>query len=482
MRKKTVLAVDLGAESGRVVAAHFDGAGLQLEELQRFANAPVRVRDTLHWDILRLWGDVQAGLARGMGLAPASIGLDTWGVDFALLDAQGGLLGNPVHYRDRRTEGMPELAARMAGRERIFEQTGIQFMPINTIYQLLSLAQAGSPQLAAARSFVTIPDLLNYWLTGTIACEVSNASTTQLYNPRSGAWATELMADLGIPPAIFPALAPPGTRLGEYAGVPVIAPACHDTGSAVAAVPMAPAEAAYISSGTWSLVGVELAAPLISPAALAANLTNEAGVAGTTRLLKNVMGLWIVQQCRAAWREQGHAYSYDDLVALAAAAPPLAALIDPDHPRLLPPGDHPAIIAELCRESGQAAPASHGAALRCVFESLALAYRHVLDSLAELTGRRLRTIHIVGGGAQNALLCQMTADATGLPVLAGPVEATVLGNALVQLIALGELDDLAQARQLVAGLAELRRYEPHSGADWGAAYARFRTLRAANTP
>jgi rhamnulokinase len=475
MTTPTVLAVDLGAESGRVMAVRLGAAALQVEELHRFPNTPVAARGTVYWDVLRLWGEIQAGLEKGWALRPMSLGVDAWGVDFALLDAHGGLLGNPVHYRDRRTEGMLALALSRVDRAWVFEQTGIQFLPFNTLYQLLSLVETRSPQLQAARTFLTLPDLINYWLTGFPACEFSNATTTQLFNPRPGRWAAELMAALGIPPAIFPGIIPPGTRIGDYHGVPVIAPACHDTGSAVAAVPAQTPRFAYISSGTWSLVGLEVSTPLINPAALAANVTNEGGVAGTYRLLKNVMGLWIVQQCRATWEARGQRYSYAELAQLAQAAPPLRALINPDDIRFLPAGDHAQLVQTLCVERGEPAPQSPGEIIRCVLDSLALAYREVLRSLLALTGTACEVVHIVGGGARNELLCQLTADATGLPVVAGPVEATALGNALVQLIALGELANLEEARRFVAGSSGLRRYEPRDTARWEAAAARYRS-------
>lgn len=476
MIAKTVLAVDLGAESGRVMAVRYTGSTLRLEELHRFPNTTVSVNGTLYWDFLRLWHDIQAGIANGKPLQPVSIGVDTWGVDFGLLDARGDLIGNPVHYRDRRTDGMQERVFARIERAQVFEQTGIQFMPINTLYQLMSLVEQPSPQLAIAHTFLTAPDLLNYWLTGAQVCEFTNATTTQLFNPRTGTWAAELIDAVGIPARIFPPIVQPGTRLGAYDGMQVIAPACHDTGSSVAGVPTQTASYAYISSGTWSLVGLEVAAPVINAAALAANVTNEGGVAGTYRLLKNVMGLWIVQQCRATWAAQGHSYSYADLVQLAAAAPPLRALIDPNDGRFLPPGDHPSLVQTLCVECEQPVPATHGAIIRCVLESLALAYRDVLHTLDMLAGHTTEVIHVVGGGARNALLCQMTADATGLPVVAGPVEATVLGNALVQLIALGELRDVAEARQLVATMGDLQRYEPRDAAVWEDAYKRYRRV------
>jgi rhamnulokinase len=308
MSSKTVLTVDLGAESGRVSAVNFDGRQLVLEELYRFPNTPVTVNGTLHWDFLRLWADIQAGIKKGRALQPASIGVDTWGVDFALLDRQGNLIGNPVHYRDGRTANMMARAFAKVPQAEIFAQTGIQFMPINTLYQLLSLVESRSPQLQIAETFLTAPDLLNYWLTRVKLCEFSNATTTQLYNPTAANWATEIIAKLGIPSHIFPEIVPPGTRLGAFEGIPVIAPACHDTGSAVAAVPAQEANFAYISSGTWSLVGLEVDKPILTPEALAANVTNEGGVYGTYRLLKNVIGLWILQQCRAAWAAAGQVY------------------------------------------------------------------------------------------------------------------------------------------------------------------------------
>jgi rhamnulokinase len=476
MAATTVLAIDLGAESGRVVAVRYDGARLTLDELARFPNEPVRVRGTLHWDVLRLWRDVSDGIAASKPLRPKSLGIDTWGVDFGLLDAQGSLLGNPVHYRDDRTLGMLALAERRVGRPAIFETTGIQFMPINTIYQLLSLAERQSPQLAAAETFLTMPDLLNYWLTGERVCEFSNATTTQMLDARTGDWARPLLTSLGIPTPMLPPIVQPGTQLGRYADIAVIAPACHDTGSAVAAVPTQTPNYAYISSGTWSLVGLEVTEPVITAAALAANVTNEGGVWGTYRLLKNVMGLWSVQQCRAAWQARGQRYSYADLVALAEHAPPLRSLIAPNDVRFLPPGDHPRLVREWCATNGEPLPDGEGAIMRCVLESLALEYRAVLDDLTALSGRTVEVIHVVGGGIQNTLLCQMTADATGIPVLAGPVEATVIGNALVQLIALGELNNLAEARALVRAMHTPTLYEPRDHEHWNAAYQRFRAL------
>ena len=473
---QTVLAIDLGAESGRVMAVHLDDGALRVEPVHRFPNATVAVRGTLHWDVLRLWRDVKDGIQKAADLQPRSLGVDAWGVDFGLLDARGELIGNPVHYRDARTTGMMERVFDSIPRAQVFETTGIQFLPINTIYQLMSMVVARSPQLSIAQTFLTIPDLLNYWLTGVRVCEFSNATTTQLYNPRAGTWATGLMDALDIPPRIFPEIVQPGTRLGAYEGVPVIAPACHDTGSSVVAVPSRSRHFAYISSGTWSLVGTEVHEPVINAAALAANMTNEGGAAATFRLLKNVMGLWIIQQCRATWETRGHAYRYADLVELARTSPPLRSIIDPNDGRFLPPGDHPQLVQALCAERMQAVPQTPAEIARCVFESLAFAYRAILDTLRLLTGTSLEVIHIVGGGSQNALLCQMTANATGLPVVAGPVEATVIGNALVQFIALGELSGIAQARELVANMGDLVHYEPQDVAMWDEAYQRYANL------
>lgn len=478
MARQTVLAIDLGAESGRVMAVHYDGASLELEELHRFPNTPVTLRGTLYWDFLRLWHEIQTGLEKGKAQRPASLGIDTWGVDFGLLDSQGALIGNPVHYRDGRTEGMMEAVFARLPRREVFAQTGIQFMPINTLYQMMSLVERRSPQLEIAATFLTMPDLLNYWLTGARVCEFTIATTTQMLDPRSGAWAAELLQQLDIPTHIFPEIIPPGTRLGEYEGIAVIAPACHDTGSAVAAVPAGTEPYAYISSGTWSLVGLEVDEPVINDAALAANLTNEGGMNGAFRLLKNVMGLWILQQCRQRWAAAGEAHTYDELVRLARQASPLRSLVSVDDEAFLPPGDHPRHVRALCERSGQPVPESSGAIVRTVLESLALAYRHVLELLQTVAERRVDVIYVVGGGSQNDLLNQMTADATGRPVIAGPVEATVIGNALAQFIALGELANLQQARDLVAKMGDLRRYEPQDQAAWDEAYDRYRELVA----
>jgi len=487
-------AVDLGAESGRVMLARFDGAALTLEECHRFPNVPVRVPArsgaTLHWDILRLWGDIQHGLAAAgqrAGGPLAGLGVDTWGVDFGLLDASGRLLGNPVHYRDGRTAGMLDAAFQRVPRAEIFAQTGLQFMAINTLYQLLALVQEQSPVLETAQTLLTIPDLLNYWLTGAAVNEFSNATTTQCFNPRTGDWARDLLRQLGIPAGWFGPIVQPGTVLGPLrpeladtlglGAVPVIAPATHDTGSAVAAVPLQDRNALYLSSGTWSLMGVEVTEPVIDARTLALNFTNEGGVAGTYRLLKNIMGLWLVQECRRTWAAQGREYSYAELTHLAEQAEPFRSLVAVGDERFLAPGDMPARLQAFCRETGQPVPDTPGAVVRCALESLALEYRWVTERLAELTGQSLPVIHIIGGGSQNALLNQFTADATGRTVLAGPVEATALGNVLVQALAAGRISSIAEGRALIRRSFPLQTFTPRDPEPWEAAYLRCRPLR-----
>ena len=476
MARKTVLAVDLGAESGRVMGVNFSGQGLELEELHRFPNGPVPVRGTLYWDFLRLWSEIRVGVAKGMSIQPAGIGVDTWGVDFGLLDKDGNLLGNPVHYRDDRTVGMMEAVFTKVPREQIFARTGIQFMRLNTLYQLMSLVQTNSPILANADTLLMAPDLINYWFTGTKANEYTIASTSQLLDAEKRSWSQDLLTALNIPGQLFQEIVYPGTRLGSYDDIPVFASASHDTASAVAAVPTETADYCYISSGTWSLMGLETREPILDETALAANITNEGGVYGTYRLLQNSTGLWIVQQCRKSWQLAGQAFSYAQLVELAQKARPLMSLINVNDPHFLPPGNHPEFVRDFCRRTGQAVPENPGEIIRSVLESLALAYRKVLNTLLSVSGRKIDVIHIVGGGIQNELLNQMTASATGLPVVAGPIEATVIGNALVQLIALGELRDLAEGRDLVRNMNTWQRYEPQDTAIWDDAYERYLAL------
>jgi rhamnulokinase len=478
------LALDLGAESGRAMVGTFDGERLSLAEAHRFRNRPVRLPDGLHWDILALMAEVRAGIAAAERDGPlASLSVDAWGVDFGLLDRRGALLGNPVHYRDARTDGMVEAAFDVVAREEIFEQTGIQFLPINSLYQLLAMVRADDPTLRVASVFLTIPDLLNYWLTGQQVCEFTNATTTQCYNPRTGSWADALLTRLSIPRHLFPEVVPPGNQLGPLLDdmgherpVNVVLPGSHDTASAVAGTPLAGEHAAYISSGTWSLVGIEVSEPIITDAALALNLTNEGGVAGTFRLLRNVMGLWLVQGIRASLERSGRPLEYAELTDLASSSPPLQALIDPDAPEFLRADDMRQAIRDFCRASGQSPPDGAGPLVRTALESLALRYRWVIDRLEEVSGRSIRTINVVGGGVNNRLLCQMAADATGRVVLAGPSEATALGNIAVQAIAAGRLGSVKQAREAIARSFPPDEYVPGARAAWDDAYGLFLQL------
>jgi rhamnulokinase len=484
MARDVALAVDLGASSGRVVAGGFDGRLLELEEVHRFDNGPVTMAGRLIWDLPRLWQEVSLGLraaAARHGRAISSVGVDTWGVDFSFLAADGELLANPVCYRDARTQGMLATATAVVPREEIFAATGLQFMEINSLYQLLALVRAESSVLAAADRLLMIPDLVHWLLSGVASNERTNASTTQCFDPQTGDWAFPLLARLGLPQRIFGAIADPGTTLGPLrpevaaeaglGAVRVVLPGTHDTASAVAAVPAAEPPSrrpdwAYVSLGTWALVGAELDRPLVTPECLARNFTNEAGIGGTTRLLKNVCGLWLVQQCRAAWQRAGQAWTWDQLTALAAEAPPLVTLVDPNHPSLVAPADMPAAIRALARASGEPEPETTAATVRAALESVAAAVRRTLLELDGLLGRRVGRVHVVGGGVKNPLLCQMIADATGRPVVAGPVEATAIGNLLVQLLAHDGTIDLRAIRRVVRDTFEPVRYDPKDAARW----------------
>lgn len=488
------LAVDLGASGGRVLAGRFDGRLLGLQEVYRFDNGPVTAAGHMYWDVLAQWDHVKRGLAaagarRAGGVT--SLGVDTWGVDFGLLGRGDELLGNPVHYRDRRTRGMMQQAFETIPREEIFAETGIQFMELNTLYQLLAMQRANSPILAQAQSLLMMPDLFHWLMTGEKANELTNATTTQFYDPRAQQWATGMLQRLGIPTGILGPIVPPGSRLGKLRGdvarevnlpnADVVVPGTHDTASAVMAVPAASPPSAtpdwcYISSGTWSLMGVETTEPVISEASCELNMTNEGGVGGTTRLLKNIAGLWLVQECRRVWRQAGQSYDWEQLVALADQSPPLVSLIDPDDPSLVAPADMPEAIRQFCVRTGQAAPDTHGAIIRCALESLALRYRQVLQSLEGLTGGRLETIHIVGGGTRNQLLCQLAADACRRTVVAGPIEATAIGNVMIQAIAAGHVDSIAQARGIIRDSFEVRQYEPRDPDRWDDAFQRFKDL------
>lgn len=484
MARTVALAVDLGASSGRVVAGGFDGRLLELEEIHRFDNGPVSMAGQLVWDLPRLWQEVTAGLraaADRYGAAATSVGVDTWGVDFALLGGDGSLLANPVCYRDARTNGMLAAAERIVPRGEIFDATGLQFMEINSLYQLLAMQGASSSILAAADRLLMIPDVFHWLLTGERTNERTNASTSQCYDPRRLDWAFGMLDRFGLPRRIFGPLVDPGTDLGglrtEVAGdtglrhTRVVVPGTHDTASAVAAVPASepPSRSpdwCYVSLGTWALVGAELDRPLVSADCLAHNFTNEGGVAGTTRLLKNICGLWLVQQCRAAWQRAGTDLSWDRLTALAAEAPPLVTLVDPNDPSLMAPSDMPEAIRAAAKRAGEPVPETVAAVVRTALESVAAAVRRTLGELDDLLGRRVSRVHVVGGGVKNRLLCQMIADATGRPVEAGPVEATAIGNLLVQLAGRDGTIDLNAVRAIVRESFPPDRYEPRDAARW----------------
>jgi len=489
MKGSTFLAVDLGAESGRAILGRVDER-LTMEEIHRFPNGPIRVADHIHWDVLALWNGIQNSLriaAGTSGDALAGVGLDTWGVDFGLLDSSDRLIGNPYHYRDARTNGMVEAACRIVPRREIYAQTGIQFMQLNTLFQLFAMRRENDPALGNAKTLLTMPDLFNFWLTGHKAGELTISTTTQCYNPREKRWAFELLAALDIPQSIFQPIVQPGTVLerlrpsvAEEAScerIPVIAVGCHDTASAVAAVPAGEEDFIYISSGTWSLMGVESARPIINADSLRCDLTNEGGVCGTTLFLRNIMGMWLLQESRRQWAKAGRNYSYDELTALADQAPALQSLISVGDNRFLAPSNMVECIQSFCRETGQPIPHTVGEIVRCILESLALEYRWGTEKLRELSGRTLPVIHIIGGGSRNRLLNQFTADATGCEVVAGPVEATALGNILIQAIALGWLSSLKEGRALVRRSFDVTTYRPDNTPPWDEACRRYLALR-----
>jgi rhamnulokinase len=480
-------AVDLGAQSGRVALGEFDGERLAVKEVHRFENTPVQVGGVLQWDILRLYQDALDGLrAAALEATVDSVAVDAWAVDFGLVDADGRLLRGPVHYRDTRRADAVEAVYSLVPPRELYERTGIQLIPINTVFELAAMAMEKDPALEAAETLLLIPDLIHCWLCGSRSTELTNATTTQCFDPRADGWAHDLLERLGIPTRLFPEIVRPGTPLGQIDatgvdprgldGATVVAVATHDTGSAVAAVPFRRPGSVFLSVGTWSLVGMEVDRPLITDETFAANLTNEGGVAGTFRLLRNVTGLWLLHECRRRWASEGHDYSFEELIELAAAAPKLRSFVDPDDDSFAAPGDMPARVAAFCAGTGQPEPADPGATVRCILESLALKHAQTVELLGEVTGHRPAELHVVGGGARNKLLCDWTAQASGLPVLAGPAEATLLGNLLVQAMALGEISSLAEARDVVCASFEPATYEPARSEQWLDARGRFARL------
>ena len=476
MAVKHVIAIDLGAGSGRVMDVQFDGTRLQLNELYRFANYSADVMGTSYWDVLSIWKHIQTGLSK-RPRDTASIGVDTWGVDIAMLDKNGQLLANPVHYRDAdRADAMEWVLERISRRE-VYFRTGIQFIPFNTLYLLGSWVRSGSPLLDAADTMLAMPDLLHYWLTGEKYSEFTNATTTQMFNPTLNDWDREMLQSIGIPTHFLPPTIRAGDRIGKYESIPVIAPPTHDTASAVVAVPTVTSDYAYLSSGTWSLLGIEVKEAIINEAAFEANVTNEGGYNNTYRLLKNIMGLWILEQSLVTWREMGRDYSYEQCQQMArSAAEPFRSLFDPDDLLFYPPGNMPERIQRFCKDTKQPVPETDAEIMTAIHVSMALKYRHALEQLESISGQAIRQLHIIGGGSQNHVLNQMTANAIGRPVYAGPSEATTLGNAVVQLITLGELASLEEARTMLYETTGVVPFEPKDMAVWNEAYQRFQDI------
>lgn len=491
-RPASMVAIDLGASTGRVMHGAWDGARLGVSEVHRFPNAPVRVEGHLHWNVLGIFDQIQRGLgalAAGHGGRIESLAVDTWGVDFALLDARGRLLGNPYHYRDGRTDGVMERLFERVPFARVYERTGIQRMQINTLVQLWSMAEHDDPQLRCAETLLFMPDLFHYWLSGRAANEYTIASTSQMLHASERKWDRELLDEIGLPADLLLDPTPPGSVLdllrsdvAEACGLgeppAVVATASHDTASAVAAIPGLDERSAYISSGTWSLMGVEARSPVTSEKAFNCQMTNEGGVGGTIRLLKNIAGLWLLQECRRQWRREGRDLDWEDLLAQAEASTPFLCFVDADAEAFLSPGNMPAALRAACRRTGQPEPETVGAVARCCLESLALTYRSVLDDLEALVGHRLDVVRIVGGGSRNRLLNQFTADACERPVVAGPVEATALGNLMVQAVTHGFVDSIAEGREAIVASVERTFYEPRDSDAWSEAYARFREVRS----
>ena len=486
------LAFDLGAESGRAMLGTLASGRLHLEEIHRFPNDPVQVGHSLYWDPLHLWAEVKGGLvcaAARAGRNLAGVGVDTWGIDFGLLDRCGDLIGLPHHYRDSRTEGILEDLNRYISPSDLYSQVGSSSLAISTLCQLLAMRRQGSPILDIAGRLLMMPDIFHYWLCGRQATEATIAGTTQLYNLATGDWHRELLDRLDLPSNLPGEVVPTATLLGlllpplaEEVGldaVPVIAPACHDTPCAISITPSSEARFTAISSGTWSVIGAELEQPLLTRDAMDRRFLNEVGARGKTLLAMNSMGLWPLQECRRQWLREGHDWSYGDLTEMAAGAPPFCAVVDPDSGDFLRPGDMTAKVAEYCRRAGQNAPADAACTTRVLLEGLALRYRKAIADLDELTGRSTPLIHILGGGSRNRLLCQFAADATGRPVLAGPSEATATGNTLLQALGRGSLGSMAEVREVVSRSFPLTLYEPHPSAAWDDAFGAFLGLSPA---
>jgi len=484
MAKHRVLAFDFGASSGRAIIATYENGRIALKEIHRFSNDPVMIRGTLYWDLPRLFHEVKQGIIKAMQDGGfESIGIDTWGVDFGLIDKKGRIIDNPIHYRDERTEGMMEAAFEKVPKEELYGATGTQLMRINTLFQLYALAQKDPELLERADKLLLMPDLFTYLLTGVKRAEYTEVSTTNMLNPNKGGWDLDICEKLGIPARLLPEIIETGDTYGTLSpeicqelgcpAVPVIAVATHDTGSAVVATPAATENFIYISCGTWSLFGTELPKPVINETSAKYNFTNEGGFGRTTRLLKNIMGLWLIQEIRRQWIKEGTDCSFGEIAQWAMDAKPMTCFVDPDDAAFELPGNYPARVQEFCKKTGQTVPQTKGEIARCVYESLAMKYRYTFRRLEEITGRKYEAIHMIGGGTQSTLLCQMTADACRVPVIAGPVEATAMGNAVVQMMALGEIKDVWDGRKVVAASEELKHYEPQNSQSYDDAYERF---------
>lgn len=481
---KRVLAFDFGASSGRAIIGCFDGDKITLEEVHRFSNDPVSVGGTVYWDVLRLFYEIKQGIIKAkIAGGFDSIGIDTWGVDFGLIDSEGKLMENPVHYRDARTAGLVDEAFKTMPKEKLYGITGIQFMELNTLFQLISLKKYRPWMLERADKMLFMPDLFGYMLTGKMCAEYSIASTSQLIDLDKRTWSKEILDAFGIKESVFAPLVQPGTVLGELSKevceecgvdpVPVISVCGHDTQSAITSVPCEDGDFAFLSSGTWSLFGTELDKPIVNETSMNINITNEGGFDGSTGFLKNIIGLWLIQESRRQWKREGKEYSYADLEKLALAAEPFKCFIDPDAPEFVPHGNIPERVREFCRKTGQYVPKTVGEIMRCIYESLAMKYRLTFEKLRECTERDYPVIHVIGGGTKDGLLCQMTANSCDRTVKAGPIEATVMGNVAVQLMSDGSVKNIGQARKIVAESSELKTFEPKDTDKWAEAYENF---------
>lgn len=475
---KRVLAFDFGASSGRAILAEYDNRRLTYREVHRFENNPREKDGYFRWDFQNLMDNVRVGLKKAGPID--SLSFDTWGVDFGLLDQDGNLLEDPVHYRDERTAGMVEKAEKILDSDRLYGETGTQIMGINTLFQLLAVKERQPELWAKARRLLFMPDLFTHALCGAAACETTIASTSQILDPRSRSWSAPVLEAFQIPESLFAPLVTSGTVVGEYHGAKVIAAAGHDTQCAVAALPAPEKDAAFLSCGTWSLLGCELDEPVLTRQSRELGLSNEVGANGKINYLKNIIGLWLIQESRRQWRREGQEYSYAQLEQLALEAQPLRSFIDPDAPEFAPPGDIPGRVRDYCRRTGQPVPETVGQVMRCIYESLALKYRFALDQLREVTGKQFTTLHVLGGGTKDGLLCRMTACCIGIPVIAGPIEATALGNILIQLVALGELENIHQGRQMLAATETVTRYEPQEHNSWNESYRFYQKLLSKN--